>query len=65
MGSTPQSLVKMTVDGVETHWLSGKGKVIGAAISYDNAELFLGMKGTITIHFLEKSVLILLFIANY
>ena len=48
--------VEETVYEVETRWLSGKEKVLGAAVRKEgHANSLLGHKRSITIDFLEKS----------
>ena len=42
MGLPQQAWVEKTIHGVETHWLSGKKNIRGAAISKDNANSFMG-----------------------
>ena len=45
--------VKKTVDGVETHWLSTKEKVLSAMVSKGgHAESVLEDKGFVTINFI-------------
>ena len=49
-----QGWVKKTVFGMETHWLSGKEKVPGAADSKKGDADFWDRKGPLTIDSLEK-----------
>ena len=55
MGLPLRARVKKTVHGVETHWLSGKEKVLGAAVSKEShaGTVFYDMK-CLSIDFLEE-----------
>ena len=47
--------VEKTVQGEETHWLSGKENVLGKMVSREgHVDSFLNMKGAITANFSEK-----------
>ena len=48
--------VEKSIHEVETHWLSGKEKVLGEAVSTEDHAISISwdMKGPITIEFLEK-----------
>ena len=49
--------IEKTVYGIETHWLSGKGKVLGTAVNREgHADSNLEHEKTMTVNFLEKKV---------